>query len=447
MNKKIISLLIAAGAGVSSAAFATNGYQLIGIGGYQKSLAGAVTANPGSAMTAITNPAGMARIGKRADFSLEMFSPDRFVDFTQLGGERSDSAAKQYGVPALGWTAPIEDSNNDVYFGGGIYGTSGMGADYPLTRLAPAGAFGPSPTIYFEGYSSIQFWQMAPTLAWHHNDDLTLGVSLNIDYQSVSLKQAYVGDTTNDGTVNPATDLVNVDLSRAAQAFGFGLSLGLLYDLNDQITLGASYKSKQNFSDLEYQLGYGDITDNAAFGISAGCGTPDPSTGSAACPAGVYSLSLDYPEVIAAGVAYSPIKPLTLSFDVKHIKWSDTVNTLNISGPGSVSLQLPAGWDDQTIIALGIEYAVSERLNLRAGYNRSDSPIDPADVANNLILPGVVEEHFAFGGDWRMSNQWDFGFHISQASSNTLTSTDPGLPGAKIGLEIVTVGINLGYRF
>ena len=38
-------------------AVATNGYQLIGVCSYQKSLGGAVTASPGSAMTAITNPA------------------------------------------------------------------------------------------------------------------------------------------------------------------------------------------------------------------------------------------------------------------------------------------------------------------------------------------------------------------------------------------------------
>ena len=79
-NKKLHSLgLLVLLAGLTQNTYATNGYQLIGIGGYQKSLAGAVTANPGSAMTAITNPAGMARIGKRADFSLEMFSPDRYV--------------------------------------------------------------------------------------------------------------------------------------------------------------------------------------------------------------------------------------------------------------------------------------------------------------------------------------------------------------------------------
>ncbi len=174
MKIRISSILFVAGATVSASAIATNGYQLIGVGSYQNSLAGAVTANPGSAMTAITNPAGMARIGKRADFSLEMFMPDRFVDFTSLGGEASDSAAEQYGVPALGWTAPIDEDNKDVYFGGGIYGTSGLGADYPLTRFAGAGVFGADP-LYFEGYSAIQFWQMAPTLAWNVNKKLTLG--------------------------------------------------------------------------------------------------------------------------------------------------------------------------------------------------------------------------------------------------------------------------------
>jgi len=50
---------------------ATDGYQLIGVGSYQKSLGGAITANPGSAMTSVSNPAGAARIESRADFSME----------------------------------------------------------------------------------------------------------------------------------------------------------------------------------------------------------------------------------------------------------------------------------------------------------------------------------------------------------------------------------------
>ena len=425
----------------SHTSFATNGYQLIGIGSYQKGLAGAVTATPGSAMTAISNPAGMARIGKRADFSLEMFMPDRHVDFTPLGGNKQDSAAEQYGVPALGWTAPMEDGS-DIYFGGGIYGTSGMGADYGITSMAPS--FGGFSDLYFEGYSAIQFWQMAPTIAWNHNKKLTFGVSLNIDYQSVSLKQAIYDDDGN-GNVPDAGDsaLVNIDLSRTAQAFGFGLTLGTLYDVNDQITIGASYKSKQNFGDLEYQLAHGDIIGNVGFGLNPGCGTPD-GQGRVICPAGTYKLDLDYPSMLSVGIAYSPIKALTISFDVKQIKWSETLKTMDISGPNGMSLKMPAGWDDQLIIALGVEYAVNEKLRLRAGYNQADAPIDNADAFNNLILPATTEKHIAVGADYRLGKYWDLGFHISKASKNELTDTTYN---AKIGLEITTVGINLGYHF
>lgn len=445
MNNKITTFIFLAGAGFSSASLATNGYQLIGVGGYQKSLAGAVTANPGSAMTAITNPAGMARIGSRADFSMEMFLPDRFVDFTAFGGEKSDSAAEQYGVPALGWTAPIEDGSN-VYFGGGIYGTSGMGADYPQTLMAPAGVFSPTtPAMYFEGYSAIQFWQMAPTIAWNHSDKLTLGVSLNIDYQAVALKQSFAADTTADG--NADTDMVNIDLSRTAQAFGFGLSFGALYDVNDQITIGASYKSKQRFGDLKYQLGYGDIIGNAGFDMPlAACGAPD-AFGRNLCPAGTYTLNLDFPEIIAAGIAYSPIKPLTISFDIKYIKWSETLDVMQITGPNGIVVQLPAGWENQTVMALGVEYAVNEKVNVRFGYNRADTPIDAEDAAANMILPATVDEHFGMGADWRMSKYWDLGFHVVRTTQNTVTDSASLLQGAKIGLEITSVGINLGYRF
>lgn len=423
---------------------ATNGYQLTGIGSYQESLAGAVTAHPGSAMTAITNPAGMARIGKRADFSLELFMPDRYVDFTDQGGDKSYSAAKQYGVPALGWTAPVDESKDDVYFGGGMYGTSGMGADYGQTFMSPAQ--GPYPDMYFEGYSAIQFWQLAPTLAWNVDKQLTLGVSLNIDYQSVALKQKFTGDTGGVAGIDSAdTVMASLDMSRTAQAFGYGLTVGALYDVNSKITLGATYKSKQSFPDMEYQLGYGDITGNSGLQMNTGCTDVD-MFGRQFCPAGLYQLQLDFPAMMALGVAYSPTEALTFSLDVKKIQWSDTMDVLTITGPAGMRLDLASGWSDQTVVALGVEYTVNPRLRLRMGYNQGDAPIDEADVDNNMILPAVVEKHYAVGGDWRMSKYWDLGFHYSIGSQNAIASSS-ATSAASIGLEIVTVGINLGYRF
>ncbi len=431
MNKKV-TILMLAGLACSHSAMATNGYQLTGIGAYQKSLGGAVTAKPGSAMAAITNPAGMARVGKRADFSMEMFMPERFVDFTPLGGEKNKSKSEQYGVPALGWTAPIDDGS-DIFFGGGIYGTSGLGTDYPETQFTPGMG-----NLYFEGYSAIQFWQMAPTFAWHHNDKLTLGASLNIDYQSVSFKQAFRMDTDASGSGD--TMMTNFDLSRTAQAFGFGLSFGVLYDITDEFTIGASYKSKQNFSSLEYQLSEGAISDTSgAFLLPAGhaCGTT--------CPSGTYSLDLDFPAMYSVGAAYQLNDYVSLSFDVKRIEWSTTLDKLEVIGPNGEVVVLPAGWDDQTIIALGAEFKINYKLKLRVGYNQADVPFKEASVISNLILPAVTETHFAFGGDYRINKYWEIGFHGSKASDEVVTGT--GSFPVKIGLGITTFGINLAHYF
>ena len=431
MNKKITFSLIACCA-ITPAAHATNGYQLTGIGAYQKSLGGAVTAKPGSAMTAITNPAGMARIGKRADFSMEMFMPERFVDFTALGGEKNESAADLYGVPALGWTAPTSEGS-ELYFGGGMYGTSGLGTDYPLTQFSAAG--GGMPAMSFEGYSAIQFWQMAPTLAWDASDKLTYGVSMNINYQSVAFKQGFIADTSGDGVAD--TTMTNFDLSRTAQAFGYGISLGVLYDINDDFTVGASYKSKQTFSTLKYQLSNGDIQDSTGQLPMAGC------TGGI-CPAGTYSLNLDFPAMYSVGMAYQLNKFTSLSLDVKQIEWSSTLDRLDVRGPNGELITLAAGWDDQTIIALGVEVAVNYALNVRAGYNKADAPFEQSSTDNNYILPAVTQSHFAFGMDYRINRYWEIGMHASKATDETYTSPNTG---AKIGLGITTFGINLGYLF
>lgn len=453
MNKKITLSALACIAS-SSAAYATNGYQLTGIGAYQKSLAGAVTAKPGSAMSAISNPAGMARVGKRADFSLEMFMPDRFVDFSASGGEIGKSKSELYGVPALGWTAPIDDGS-EVYFGGGIYGTSGLGTDYPLTQFSPeqtTGPRSPAPALYFEGYSAIQFWQMAPTIAWNHNKDLTFGVSVNLDYQSVSFRQAFLMDGDGTGTADGVADqgrMVNFDLSRTAQAFGFGVSFGVLYDVNDDLTVGATYKSKQNFSDLEYQLAHGDIQDVSGQGqlpISGGC---DVGGGMKVCPAGTYTLNLDFPAMYSVGLAYQINKFTSISMDVKQIEWSSTLKSLDIVGPNGELISLPAGWDDQTIVALGVEFTVNYALKLRAGYNKADAPFKESSTDNNYILPAVTQSHYAIGADYRLNKYWELGMHASKATDETYTSTATGAAqtGAKIGLGITTFGINLGYLF
>ncbi len=411
-----VRLAAVAAAVFSYSAHATNGYQLIGVGAYQKSLAGAVTANPGSAMTAVSNPAGMARVGARADFSMEAFMPERSVDFSFTGGESSDSAVNLYGVPAIGWTAPTSDGS-DVYFGGGMYGTSGMGVDYAQSNMMPGGKW--------DGYSNIAFWQMAPGFAWNVNDRYSVGVTLNLDYQSVAFKQR---------VMDPSNNVIsNFDLSRGASGFGLGMGVGILYDINEQLTFGFNYKTKQEFAPMEYQLAEGDIS--------------HPLMGD--LPAGTYELDLDFPQQAAVGLALSPNKRMTVSADMKWINWSETMDKLSVKGPAGIDFPMDPGWKDQTVYALGVAYEINKRLNVRAGYNYAEAPFDEDKVANNLILPAIVETHYTVGMDYSLNNHWELALHYMVVPEKTMTApaTDPNAPGAEISLSERSMGMNIGYRF
>ena len=471
--KKIlfVALVLAAGLALPSASFATNGYQLMGIGSTQKGMGGAVTAAPEDAMTAITNPAGMAVVGMRADFNGEAFMPRREMDFTDLPavlggpGKSTGGGSELYGIPSLGWTAPAFN-RDDVYFGGGMYATAGLGVDYD--PVSAGGAFGES-----DVFTSIQFWKLAPTVAWKVNEQLALGVGLDFDYQQVEIREKFAapGFVPFGGLpANPlatASDGISLDLGRAIGVYGGGLSLGFIYKVNDMVTVGGSYISKQVFPDIKFRVG-----SNAIRNFPAG------NAIAANTRAGTYKLDMDFPQQLALGVAVTPMEPLTLELDVKWIDWSNTHDNVTLSGQNSdsftlynftgmatgfttsttKSIDLPFGWDDQWVIALGARYAVNQDLTLRIGYNYAQSPIDEKDVFNNIAFPAVVEQHLALGATYNLGDHWAVSGSYMRAFKEDVTGKND-VPKAfqnlgfaatsktKISLVEDSLGLQLSYRF
>lgn len=411
--------------GLAGTAWATNGYQLIGTGQMQKSMGGAVTAAPMDTMTAISNPAGMARVGNRADFSMEAFMPKRSADFSNLGAGSTEGGTELYGIPSVGWVANAF-GRDDMVFGGGMFATSGMGVDYDQTFAIPAGAMGggsPANNVDFSGYSSIAFWKMAPTVAWNQSDALSIGVSLNVDYQSLAFKQSFIDNTAG-------VTLFNMDLGRPTSQLGYGATVGVLYDVNDALTVGANYSTKQLFGDAEFRLRDGDLNTTMM--------------GGGAMPGGTYKMDMDYPQQAALGVAYRPQERVLVAFDVKWIDWSNTHDTINLTGPGG-TLPLAFGWEDQTIYALGVQYAATDALTLRAGFNMADAPIKANDAMQNVIFPAIVKRHAAFGADYRLGDHWGVGGTFMKAFKESLTETDAADLPVTITLEETSVGLLLYY--
>jgi long-chain fatty acid transport protein len=427
-------------------AYATNGHQMVGFGAYQNGMCGAVTAAPFDTTTALNNPAGLARLTPRGDFYGDAFLPDREVDFTRAGGSKTSGGTNMYLIPTVGWAAPLNASGTLV-FGGALSNTSGMGVDYEamnttyLQANSAAGVNGPMMTGRI--YSRYYLYKLAPALSYKVTDKLSLGVALNADYQILDLRQWF---TSNDTVRYPASagylSAMGMNLGAGEGALGVGFSVGALYDVTDQITLGASYISKQWFQDMNYKLMSGDVT------YSPGDGTLYTSRN------GDYAWSgMDFPQQAAIGIAIKPIKSLVLDVDYKFINYADTYDVQSLNGTFDTmntstgargtasSMPLNFGWRNVHVIAVGVQYQAMDSLWLRAGYNYGNSPIKKEDVDNNWAFPAVVEHHASVGFTAKFLKNWMIHGSYMHGFANDLTSNT----NVKISLSEDIVSFGLSY--
>lgn len=415
---------------ISTKTFATNGHQLSAIGAYQQGMAGAVTAAPYDASTAITNPAGMAMIGSRTDFSFEGFFPKRRLEFG-FGGGITEGGSGFYLVPAIGWTAPV-DAQGELYFGGGMYGVSGMGVDYDVVP-APvvASMMGWSGGAEAHIWSQYQFWKMAPTLAWT-NGKLAVGFALNMDYQAFGFKNMF--------TEVGGSGKMGMDLGQMQGAVGVGGTLGIIYRPAPSFAAGLSYASKQYFSDFKWRLAAGDVSN-----------VYDPAGNPVSSQNGTYTMSLDFPQQAAFGIAVRPVRPVLWTADVKWINYHDTYNVVKLKGDftgpyGSADeVELNFGWENVMVYATALQVDVTPKLALRAGFNYSSSPIKAEDVDNNVAFPAIVKRRASGGFTYRLGRNWEMTMAFMKAFKEELSSGSGS--GTKISLEETAGDIELSYRF
>jgi long-chain fatty acid transport protein len=206
-----------------------------------------------------------------------------------------------------------------------------------------------------------------------------------------------------------------------AQDLAFGVNVGAAYQIAG-VTIGASYKSQ---IDMEYK---GQLT-----AAMAGFGVPYDND------------KLSTPAELGVGVSYA-IAGNTIALDVKQIKWSDAKGYEDFA------------WDDQTVYALGYEYA-ADAWAARIGYNYAKSPISDQGIAGTLVntmnllgFPAIVESHVSLGGTYAFSKQTsvDLAYVYALEATDTYTVSNNPNPGTR---EIETthsqqsVSVQLNYNF
>jgi long-chain fatty acid transport protein len=262
-------------------------------------------------------------------------------------GETVESDAGASPVPAFGLVIPLTEK---LHFGIGAYGVSGMGVDYEKNVYQ---------SILKTMYSQMRF---APGLSYKINDMISVGAVANIMYATMEFSAA-----TNGSVIGmPA----NQEEHMNSAAFGYGATIAVNIKPVDMLTIGVAYETKSNFKDFEFN------TDQ-----------------------GKDKLEFDQPQSVTAGVSVTPLKDLTVAFEVQWIEWSETngKNKPEFSKNSSNATPWNMNWDNQMVYKIGAQYAINPMFTVRAGFNYGKMPLDEDRAFENVAFPAIAEYHYTAG--------------------------------------------------
>jgi len=445
MRKTLLAAATAA-ALAPLAAHATDGYFSHGYGMKAKGRAGASTAMTTDAFGGAVNPATMAFAGDRLDLGLDWFRPDRSAKREGsaggtgfLDGAAEGNETENFFIPEFGYNKMLRP---DLSLGITVYGNGGMNTDYPSGQLDQGVCQGGAPNgvrvnlLCGSGNLGVDLSQLifAPTLGWKFNPNHSVGISPLVAYQRF---KAYGLDAFSAISSDPA----NLTNRGHDDAWGFGARVGYFGQLTPTIAVGVGYSTKIDMEQFDKYKGL--FAEQGDF---------------------------DIPENYNVGVAFKPTPKLTIAADYQRILYNKVKSVGNPStvpgctptfpaGPGVGDACLGAsgssigfGWQNVDVFKLGIEYEWSSSLMLRAGYNKSDNPIQASDVTFNILAPGVIEEHITLGFTYNLSKTTELTMAYMHAFENSVSgpANNPYFPVG--GTETLTMsedslGIAFGWKF
>ncbi len=411
--------LVVAGCMAPALGHATNGYFSHGYGIKAKGMAGVGIALPQDAMAAATNPAGMAFVGNRMDFGLDVFMPAREAEISGnaagLNGTYDGDGRNMFFVPDFGYNRMI---NPNLSVGVVVYGNGGMNTTY---EKSPFSAWGVTGTT---GVDLTQLF-IAPTVAYKITPDHAIGVSLNLAHQRFS---AYGLQPFTMMSADPTKVTNNGEDSSS----GWGVRVGWTGRMSDTLTLGATYQTKTKMGKFKEYAGL--FADGGDFDIPANYGV---------------------------GIAFKATPKLTVAADVQQIDYSGVGSVGNsmsalmsgiplggANGPGF-------GWRDMTVVKLGASYQYSDKLTLRGGFSTTRQPIPSSEVTFNILAPGVIENHLTLGATWQLGGGKELSFAYMHGFKKTVSGgLPPGMPPAGFGggtadlrMSQNSLGVAFGWQF
>lgn len=384
LKKHKLALAIAAAAGMtfSAGAFATNGIMQAGNGMVAHGLGGAGLSNAAEAMSGYDNPALVSQTGDSVSMGFSVFMPER--SWT-AGPFESKSDSRMFAIPQVAFTSKI---NSDLSWGIMVNAMGGMNSDYRV------GAMSGDPESV-----NLQGMMIAPTVSYSLNKDLSLGASLLLGYETLTVRNLFGSGLSDEGST-----------------MAYGVKLGANWQVTDGISIGGMLQPKMSADEFSFFKNF----------LVGGFGF----NGDAA---------LVLPNQVGVGGKFAVGKDVDIVADLLWYQWS------------GVDVFEFFGWDDQVVYKLGVEFRPSDKLALRAGLNYGESPIKggtilPAtsfDAAMaNYPFPAISESHVTLGLGYKMDKNMAINAYYLYSPENEETAA--GMP---FSIKMSQNAFGLGFNY
>ncbi|MDI5890105.1 OmpP1/FadL family transporter [Halomonas rhizosphaerae] len=225
-----------------------------------------------------------------------------------------------------------------------------------------------------------------PTLNYRATERLNLAVGLRAQYADATLSQAV------DTGLNPLTGQSanpNGDFDALAEVtgddWGYGYTLGALFQVTDQTRLGISYRSEIDLT-LEGEVDYSSDNPLVAAGL------PGSQGGTA---------DLTTPANMNLGIYHQLTDRLALMANAEWTEWS-SFDELVVEFEDGSSNPTTENWDDTWAFSVGANYALTPQWLLRAGLGVDESPIPSAEYRTPRV-PDADRQWATFGATWMPS--------------------------------------------
>ncbi|MBO4301577.1 MAG: outer membrane protein transport protein [Desulfovibrio sp.] len=335
------------------------------------------------------NAAGITQLpGTHFMGGLAFISPSGSVESYTAGGSHTTTAK-----PAT-WMAPhafiSHQCNDNVWLGFGVFSRFGLGNSY-------SGDWQGRYNMYDVGVQTLSF---VPTLALKINEMFSVSVGLDIMDGHM-----YLGSKIP--TVTVAMERFDNDMQLEGSGWGVGAHVGLHMRLNDQWSVGVSYKSQVTLH-LNGDVEFGWHGDNLARAVAH---LPEARD----CNA---EATLQLPDSLALGIAFKPLDNLSFEVGTTWTRWS-TYNALNIYMEDYDSINNKE-WRDGWNFNASVEYKPLDWWALRAGFFY-ETPVISEDHAD-FIVPTNGRKTLSLGMGFQWNN-WALDLAYSHVWVN---STDYG---------------------